>query len=216
MNEARSTSDVGETGQIEQWRPENVDDKEVVISQLWTKDWIYEFGAEGLLDIKGNVSPTSNFAGMTKKPNRMKRVPFFVAAGRYSHDPSPSNAFKPILISALRFKPWYDRYKSNMAALAEANAIPRWQCVAIDGNSLPALVDEEGHIRVFSQHAMESTRPPDGYRYEQLGGANAGQDYVALGEEMEREMERSLPSTGRVELGASTQSWTARMAIQQE
>lgn len=206
--EKQGAADVGMNGSKDEWRPETSPDKEVVISQLWTKKWIYEL-ADGL-------DGADSDKGFTKKPNRMGMIPFFVPPGRYSHDSSPSNAFKPILISALRFKPWYDRYKSNMAALAEANAIPRWQCVAVDGNSLPPLTDEEGHVKVFSQHAMESTRPPDGYRYEQLGGANAGRDFVALGEDMEREMERALPSTGKVELGASTQSWTARMAIQQE
>ena len=204
LGERGAPIDVGDGGLRDTWRPSASDDETMVtLYRLWARDYIYEM-ADGVQGMPGE----QRFRCIS---NRCKRVPFWLAPGMLTANNDPVFAYEPILASVYRFKPVYDRYISNMEALAESSAIARYWLVPTTNDAIAPLTDDEGHIRVFSANAAEAVKPPEGYRYERVGGDGASGQYERLGEWFRAELQSILPDTGVGDMKDSTEPWTAQI-----
>lgn len=207
ITELATAADVGADGQADNWRPTaRQEDRVVTLWRLWSREHIYEW-VDGLDD-----APESETYRCV--PNRVHRVPFWLAPGMVTLNRDVVFRYEPLLTSLYRLKPIRDRYMANLSVLAEASAIPRYWCVPISDNNLPPLTDDMGHVRVFGANAIEAIVPPDGYKYERIGGDGTTGQYERLQAVYDAEMQRALPDTGVGDIRDTTQPWTARIMQQ--
>lgn len=206
IDERPTSGDVSEGGTVSTWRPSQAgwEERRVKLYRLWCADYLYEV-VDGLENAE---------AGFKAIPNRCKAVPFWLAPGMVTLNNDPILKYEPLLTSLYRIKPIWDRYLANMSVLAESAAIPRYWCVPMGDQILPPLTDESGHVRIFGANAMESFTPPEGYRWERIGGDGTTGQYERLREVLAQEVQSAVPDTGVGDLKDSTQPWTARI-IQQ-
>jgi hypothetical protein len=193
--------DVQPGGVTTGWTPTaNQTGRQLVLYQLWSADYIYEY-VEGAQE--------DDFRCI---PNRQKRVPLALCAANINLSKDHVHRYEPALASLFRKKPEYDRYISNRGILAETGAIARYILQPLD-SALPPLTDEEGHIRILTEHSLDTFKVPEGYKLERIGGDGAGADYVRYGEELRLEMSEAMPGTGHAEIESSTKPWTGRMML---
>jgi hypothetical protein len=209
MEERPLPIDVGRDGTKSQWSPSNEQEEQnVTLYKLWSRDYVYEYVKDCPEDMEG----VDKFRCV---PNRQKIVPFALAVGAVTLHDDPVLAYEPALTSLYRIKPAYDRYKSNMGALAESGAIKRFMLQPVDG-ALPPLTDDEGHPKLFSGNALEALKVPEGYTLIEVNGAGVSGDYAQLGVDLMEEIKAAMPNTGIVEIsGTAGPAWTMRQAIQQ-
>lgn len=209
MDERPLPAEVGQGGTVTYWSPTGDNaEKAVTLYKLWSRDYLYEY----VKDAPEDCPDKMRFRCV---PNRQKIVPFSLAVGALTLHDDPVLMYEPALTSVYRLKPALDRFVANLGALAESGAIKRFMLQPKD-NSLPPLVDDEGHPKLFSGNALEALKVPEGYDLIEVNGSGVSGDYAKLGEMLMQEMKDALPNTGIVEIsGTAGPAWTMRQAIQQ-
>ena len=187
----------------------------LVVAQVWTREWCYElarFGTAG-----SNESSAGEGWTLVKSFKHHYRIngkptpPFSIAyASRYTSG-DPQYMYEPAFAGSFRLKPSVDRQRTYEDHLVEMTALPTLFLTKPDGTP---EVDTAGHLRFYTQQEIEMIVLPDGSRVQIV----APQPSEALHRSVERTMEdmkEAAPDVGIVDIGTTTQSWTARQMTQQ-
>lgn len=174
----------------------------VHVAQLWTRDEMYEAVARSGAD--GSNSGAWQLVKSFKHAYGMP--PFALATGNYTNHPDVSLAYEPLLEGVYRNKPFHDKVRTLVAVLSEEIALPFYYLKLADGQY---MTGGDGKPKALTRSAASALQIPG-----ELVKVDFDLD-PAMIQNLElhlQELQESAPRTGNVEVGASTQPWTVRLA----
>lgn len=176
-------------------------DKRIQIAELWTRDEFYE-----LCSYDSTLGTNMTIVKSATHPYGMP--PFALAYANRVNHPDPALAHGPVLEGLYRLKPFHDRDMTLGRAIAEQIALPFYYIKLTDGSY---MMDEEGKRITFSRNALAAEALPPGAEIVAIS-PELNPAVVQFLQLTKSEFEDAKPGLGDVEVAASTQPWTIRLA----
>ena len=174
----------------------------VEVAHVWTRDECYEIARAA-----GEWEVVKSWAVQGGMP------PFARAVGVDNGSPDPALRYEPALEGVFRTKELYDRGQSLYLNLAEITALPFAYKRLADGTF---AVTDDGKSRMrLSRNAADSMTLAPG---EEIVWSEftVGEAFVRSLEYLRQIHAESAPPTGKAEINAQTQPWSALLGQQQE
>lgn len=177
------------------------DQKNIYVCQVWDRDCFYELASYGGGDYQ-----------LVKEFDHPYGMPPFalVPADEYNH-PDPVRNYLPAAEGLFRLKPFFDHDMTLGRIIAEQTALPFFYIKQADG---AYMTDNEGKTLVFTRNALAAQALPAGATVEKIE-FELNPAFVQFLEAVAEELENAKPETGTVEVGASTQPYTLKLAQEQ-
>lgn len=177
------------------------DQKDITVAQLWDRECCYE-----LASLAG-----SPFVMVKQFEHDYGMPPFeLVTWDEYNH-PDPLRAYLPACEGLFRLKPFYDKDMTLGRQIAEQIALPFYWIKQENGDY---MTDNQGRRVTFTRNALAAQALPAGASIEKIDFA-MNPAFVQFLERTAQELEDAAPQTGVVEVGASTQPYTLKLAQEQ-
>ena len=177
---------------------------EVQVAHFWTRDEFYE-----LVRSSGKNQTDWSLVKSFKHPYEMP--PFAMAPADVLNHPDPARAYLPASEGLYRIKPYYDHDVTLGRSIAESIALPLYWVKLADGSF---MFDKEGNQLILSKNTLAAQALPAGAELVKVE-FQMNEAFLGFLEMAGSELKDSSPDTGFVEVGASTQPWTIRLAQDQ-
>lgn len=198
---APGLQDAGVTSVIGADGPSSGDfDKRVTVHQFWTREMCYE-----IMDRGGD----NNFEEVKAWPHEYEQVPFRIIPCTDTGDPDPVRRWLPAMEGIFRLKPFFDRFLTLTAGMAELTAMPL-QYMEKTGTA-PAPLLESGDPANEAADTAGAGIVPDGFTMKQLK-IEMGQAIAGVMQMLTDQLTKSEPGTGQADYTATTAPWLMRLA----
>lgn len=176
------------------------DQKMVYVAQLWDRECCYELASYG-----------GSAYTMVKDFEHPYEMPPFelVTWDEYNH-PDPLRAYLPACEGLFRLKPFYDHDMTLGRQIAEQIALPFYWIKLADGS----YMEENGKQIAFTRNALAAIALPSGASIEKID-FEMNPAFVQFLQQTAEELQDAAPETGTVDVGASTQPYTIKLAQEQ-
>jgi hypothetical protein len=186
----------------------------VMIAHVWTRDEFYELISDTIFQ-----DQASFVGGWILNPAKTMKhpygdIPWAVVPAVNANSETPELKYEPMLEGVFRLKPLYDRSTSLMLGFLEQDANPFYYLRSL-GPGQERLLDEDGDTLYVTQDSDLAKKIPDGYELVRVD-FDVGPGEVEAVKFLRDEIHDAIPSTGKAEVGTSTQPWTMRLNLQQE
>lgn len=181
---------------------------QVVIAQLWTRDEFFELVAPAQ---GGKLDQDPGFRIVKSYPHPYGMPPFALALADHVNHPDPALAHMPYLEGIYRIKPFFDHDMTLGRAIAEQIALPFYYIELADGAFMSG---EDGKTVILSRNALAAQALPAGAKIVSIS-PEMNSSVIEFLNRAGEEMAEAAPESGFVEVGASTQPWTIRLAQDQ-
>lgn len=174
---------------------------EIIVTHLWTRDECYELAAHG----------QSPLVLVKSFPHCYGMPPFELVTADEVHHPDPLRAFLPAVEGLYRIKPFYDHDMTLGRIIAEQIALPFYWVRQKDGSF---MLDDQGKQLVFTRNALAAQALPEGAELVKIE-FDMNPAFMTFLQQTGKELIDAAPQTGDVEIGASTQPYTLKLAQEQ-
>lgn len=189
--------DTTPTGERRHDTPSSIDyEHRVTVVQYWTKDewceYIREDNDDKLVD---------------SGENPFNQVPFWIIPATETYQADPLLNYLPYLEPVYRWKPYWDRAMTLVAAIYELTAEPLM--IKKQSNPGASLLLPDGKPGTDSENSALSEVMGPGDSLQQIR-MTLEQGMADVFRQIHDEMTRAEPAVGTVEIGKATAPWTAR------
>lgn len=193
--------------------PSGTEFDKITVATLWTKTEWLEYVSEDFISTESKTEADfTKWEFVKRGKHNFGRPPFEIIMADRFNAPDPLYRYLPALEGVFRLKPNADRMTAIVSGLAERHAVPDvwWQQ---QPNALPGL-DVSGQQAVLGTDAASAGTMPAGYELK-MATIQINAAMIEMAQRHVELMGQARPNTGTAELSATTQPWTARLAMQQ-
>ncbi len=193
------------------WEPSGADAKAwgrtTQVAQIWTRDEFYE-----LMTLQENTGGGGGDWKLVKSFNHPYEMPpFAIAKAHTTPSYDPAEKYLPANEGLYRLKPFVDYDVTLGRKIAQEIALPFFWMKMRDGSWGQG---EDGKRLLLNRSAASAAQLPEGAELVKVD-FDLSPAFIDFLNRATEELGEAAPQTGFVEVGASTQPWTIRLASEQ-